>query len=64
MPQPKISAMKNDLSIPEAAALCSVSRWTMKRYVNRGLIKGIRRTPSGRARIPRKSIQKYIASPT
>ena len=48
------------LSLPKAAEICSVSRWTLWSYVKSGKIKALR-TPGGHYRISEKDLEEYLS---
>ena len=47
------------LTIPEVARRLSVSRWTIYRYINKGIIKPIR-LPDGKVRMPEAELQRFL----
>lgn len=56
---PKGEPMTDYLKPGEAAQLLGVSRETMRRYIDLGLLEGIK-TPGGQRRIDRASVESFI----
>jgi len=48
------------LTIPDAAKILAVSRWTIYKYINSGLLFPIK-LPSGKIRIPVAELRRFIA---
>ena len=51
--------MTNLLTIPKAAQILAVSRWTIYKYINDGLLFPVK-LPSGRMRIPVAELRRFI----